>query len=108
MINSRKRLLNLIENSNFIGKRILIRESISINKDNFDRHFTSFSNFEFVIKNTGIRLSGAKIYFMGTDSNYEVHFDLISEFLEIANNEYQLIEILSENVYRESNLKFIF
>jgi hypothetical protein len=107
MIDSKRRLLDFMENFKFLGRRIKINEAISRNKNNFDRHFTSFSNFEFIITNAGIRFSGAKIFFTDENSNYEIHFDGINEFSERGNNEYEVIEILSENVYRKTILRFI-
>jgi len=107
MIDSKKRILDFIENFKFIDKTIKISEAISVNKDNFNRHFTSFSNFEFTVESVGVRFSGAKIYFSSQNLNYEIHFDLISEFTETEKNEYQIIEILSENVYRKTILVFI-
>ncbi|MCP2026702.1 hypothetical protein L1276_001846 [Flavobacterium sp. HSC-32F16] len=107
MNDSKKRFIDFIETFNFIGKRIKINEAISISRNNFDRHFTSFSNFEFVIVNAGIRFSGAKVFFSGENSNYEIRFDLIAEFGEMESNEFQLVEILSENVYRKSVFIFI-
>jgi len=107
MTDSKRRLLDFIENFKFLGRRIKINEAISRNKNNFDRHFTSFSNFEFIVESVGIRYSGAKICFNNQNLNYEISFDAINEFSERGNNEYQLIEILSENVYRKTTLSFL-
>ena len=90
----------------FIGKTIKIKQAISTNKDNFNRHFTTFVNFYFVLTHFLIRTSGAKMMFMGEVFKYEIDFDLIITFEEKENNEYLFIEKLSDNVYKRTVLNF--
>ena len=100
-------LLTFLETADrFKGQTIEIKETISLNKDNYDRHFSSFSEFSFVLTNVGIRFSGAKIFFMGDQFQYELHFDVLKEFCEISPTEYSLLEVLSENVYRKTIITF--
>lgn len=89
-----------------IGKQIKIRQAISINKDNFDRHFTCFSNFKYVLTHFGISMSGQKMMFMGEEFNYEVDSRCIIELQENNNHEYVFLEKLSEEVYKRTIVTF--
>jgi len=101
------RIINFGESSErLIGKQIKIRQEISVNKDNFDRHFTCFTNFEFKLTHFGIRMSGQKMMFMGNEFNYEIDSRCLIEFQENNNDEYILIEKLSEEVYKKTFLNF--
>ncbi len=100
-------LISFLETADrFKGHTIEIHETISLNKDNFDRHFSSFSNFSFVLTNFGIRFSGAKIFFMGDQFQYELHFDVLKEFCEISPTEYSILEVLSGKVNRKTIITF--
>lgn len=88
------------------GNQITIREYISTNKDNFDRHFTTSSNLTFEMTNFGVRMSGARAMFMGEIQSYEIGADRIVHFEQLNENEYDIIEKYSETVYRKSLLSF--
>lgn len=88
-----------------IGKKLTLKEYISTNKDNFDRHFTTYSNFSFILINFGIRISGGKMMFGGEFFNYEISSYHLIEFEE-KEETYIFMEKLSENIYRRSELKF--
>ena len=90
---------------NLIGKNISIRQSISVNKDNFDRHFTCFSHFEFELDYFGIRMSGQKMIFNGKEFGYEIDSRCLVE-IQKFDNEYVFLEKLSDNVYKRSILNF--
>lgn len=101
------RIINFGETSErLIGKQIKIRQAISVNKDNFDRHFTCFTNFEFKLTHFGIRVSGQKMMFMGDKFNYEIDSRYLIEFQENNDDEYVFIEKLSEEVYKRTLLIF--
>jgi len=75
-----------------IGKQIKINQAISVNKDNFDRHFSCFTNFEFKLTHFGIRTSGQKMMFMGNECHYEIDSNYLIELQEINEDEYIFIE----------------
>lgn len=90
----------------FYGSEIKIREAISTNGLNFDRHFTTWSNMAFLFQRFGWRISGARIMFQGETMMYEISADRIMEFSTIAENEFEFIEMYSDTVYRKTNIKF--
>lgn len=88
------------------GKTIVIREKITRVKDNYDRHFTTSSNFDFELDSFGVRMSGAKAMFLGKKFSYEISVgELIS--IEKKNEEYCLVENYNNAAYRLSIIKFI-
>ncbi len=89
------------------GKRIHVKESISTNKYNFDRHFSTYSEMEFELKNFGVRISGGRAMFMGENQFYEIGSNLLIKFENQGDNKYELVEKYSENVFRKSILKFL-
>ncbi|MBQ4822115.1 hypothetical protein [Aquimarina sp. MMG016] len=90
----------------FKGKTVYIKEYISTHKDNFDRHFTTFSELKFKLNNFGVRLSGGRVFFMADEQMYEIGGDIIIAIKSKENNEFELMEKYSETVYRKSILKF--
>lgn len=79
-------------------------ESISTDKDNFNRHFTTSSSTEFVLKYFGARLSGARLMFDGKELNYEISLDRIVRFHR-QENQITFLEKYSDEVYRRTILK---
>ena len=103
----KNKIISFAENSKkLVGLKLSVSESISRNKDNFDRHFTTFSNFSFVMTDVMIRTSGAKIMLMGTDFNYEIDTGALIKLTEESKDQYCFIEALSEKVFRRSVLSF--
>ena len=99
--------IDFVENGqSYRNKNLKVQQAISVNKDNFDRHFTCFSNFEFVLRNLMVRTSGAKMMLMGDHFNYEIDTNCIVKFEQVETHEYHLLEKLSENVFKRSILKF--
>ena len=89
--------------NNNIGKTLHFREALCTNKENFDRHFTTFSSTQFVLTYFGARISGARIMFDGEVLNYEISFDRIYSFEENENG-IILLEKYSEKIYRKTIL----
>ena len=92
--------------NSFNNRHISINESISTNKDNFDRHFTSFSNLEFVMKEFGVRFSGNRAMFIGAKQSYEIGGDHIIKIENTGESEFEVFEKYNEKVYRRSVIKF--
>ena len=102
----KKRLQFFAENSTlWVGKTLDIHQFISTNADNFDRHFTTVTNFAYTLVHFGIRMSGAKMMFMGEVFSYEIDLGSITQFNE-SEQTYFFVEKLSETVYRKSVLSF--
>ena len=99
------KIIEFIENFDVNkGKSLIFREAISTNKDNFDRHFTSYSKIEFILLNFTVRISGARMMFDGDKMNYEIGVDHIIQF-EDKEGEIEILEALSEKVYRRTIIK---
>ncbi len=104
----KERLILFFQSCNsFKGKRIQVKEHISTNKDNYDRHFASFSKMEFQLIDFGIRISGARAMFIGETQSYEIGADMLIKFEQQENDMYELVEKYSENVFRKSTLTFL-
>lgn len=102
----RKRLLFFAENSpQWVGQALDIHQFISTNADNFDPHFTTSAKFAYMLIHFGIRMSGAKMMFMGEVFSYEIDLGSITEFNK-SEQTYFFIEKLSGTVYRKSVLSF--
>ncbi len=102
-----EKLIAFFQNcDSFKGMNLIVNEYISTNKDNFDRHFTSCSKLAFKMIDFGVRFSGARAKFRGENQYYEIGGDLITEFKELENDEYEILEKYSEKVYRKKILKF--
>lgn len=103
----KERLIAFFESCHsYKGKHIHVREYISTRKDNFDRHFTTFSELDFKVENFGVRISGGRAMFIGANQSYEIGADMLIVFEEIEKDVFELIERYSENVYRKSVIKF--
>jgi hypothetical protein len=89
-----------------IGKTLLFKESICTNKNNFDRHFTTYSSTEFKLTHFTARVSGARIMFDGEKLNYEVSIDRIINFEEDS-DEISFLESYSEDIYRRTIIKIL-
>lgn len=92
--------------SSFIGMHVHIEQELSTAGNNYDRHFSASATLGFILTNFAIRFSGNKMMFMGDQYQYEVHGDAITELTDLGNNSYQLLEVLSERVYRRSTIRF--
>ncbi len=89
------------------GKRIYVKEYISTNKCNFDRHFSTYSEMEFELRDFGVRISGGRAMFIGENQSYEIGSDLLIKFENQGDNKYELVEQYSESVFRKTILKFL-
>jgi hypothetical protein len=89
-----------------IGKTLFFKEAICTNKNNFDRHFTTFSNTEFELTHFTARISGARIMFYEEKLNYEISIDRIINF-EVNSNEILFLETYSEDIYRRTIIKIL-
>ena len=102
-----KTILAFVEKAQkYTGKTITIKEYLSINKDNFDRHFTTVTHFGFLLEQIAARMSGNKIMIHGKATGYEIHADAIIQFADLAEDEYMILERLSDTVYRKTVLLF--
>ena len=73
-----------------IGKTLHFSEAICTFKDSFDRHFTTFSSTEFILKNFSVRISGTRIIFRGDKLDYEIGLDTI---ISIEENDAKIVFI---------------
>ena len=89
-----------------IGNQIFIKSYLSTNKDTFDRHFTSTSELQFILENFGVRTSGARAVFIGENYNYEIANDDIVSISMNKDGVYDIMEKLSDTVFRKSLLSF--
>ena len=60
-----------------IGNEVKIVDKITCNKGNYDRHFTSTSQFNFVIEHFGVAFSGA----IGRIEGKNVHFQFKTDYI---------------------------
>lgn len=103
----KNRLTTFVENIEmFYGKRAIISESISTNKTNFDRHFSTFGRYELTLERVSWRMSGGRITFNQTDSYYEVSIDNLVSFQEREEHCFEFLEKYSETVFRMTILEF--
>ncbi len=83
--------------------RVLIVEEISINDENFDRHFTTKSRFELLLISSRIRISGGIMMLDGTDYYYELNTGNIYK-INREDNQIEIFERLAEKVVRKTKL----
>jgi hypothetical protein len=103
--NLKTRIIAFFENgAQFYGKKVAMKEAISTNVLNFDRHFTSFSYLEFDLVSISTRISGGRASFAGEKQYYEIGLDYLVYFEEIGENQFEFIEKYSETVYRKTFL----
>ena len=90
----------------FYGRYVTISESISTNKANFDRHSSTFGNYELKLEKVTWRMCGGRITFSQADLYYEISIDNLVNFLEKERNCFEFLEQNSEAVFRMTTLKF--
>src|SRR5688572_11542622 len=90
----------------FYGRRAIISESISTNKTNFDRHFSTFGHYQINLERVSWRISGGRMIFSQTDLYYEVSIDNLVEFQENEGDSFEFLEKYSDSVYRKTLLEF--
>lgn len=83
--------------------RVLIIEQISINGENFDRHFTSTSQFNLSLVSATIRTSGGIMMLEGADSCYELNVGLMYKFHR-EGDEIEFFERLADKVVRKTKI----
>lgn len=62
------------------GQTIIIKEYLTANRGNYDRHFTTFSSFRIQLERAGMRFSGARLWIEGVDERQETVFDEATGF----------------------------
>lgn len=72
-----------------IGKEVKIIDMITCNKGNYDRHFTSTSQFNFVIEYFGVATSGA----IGRIEGENVHFQFKTDYIVRIDKKENALEI---------------
>lgn len=95
----------MIDNQDRINHEIKIHSEISTNKNNFDRHFTTYVTMKFKLHDLRWRFSGARMFFDGSESLYEISIDRTIEFNKI-DRQYVFLEKYSEEIYRRSTIEF--
>ena len=99
------RVIEFLETFNEnIGRNLYFEEAICTSKENFDRHFTTFSSTEFILINFATRFSGARIMFIGEKLGYEICVDCIIKFNQ-NQDELFFLEAYSEKIYRRTIIK---
>ena len=83
--------------------RVSIVEEISINDENFDRHFTTRSRFEILLISSRIRISGGVMMLDGADCYYELNTGKIYR-INREGNQIEIFERLAEKVVRKTKL----
>lgn len=102
-----ERVIKFVEDGQqHLGKKVTITQHLSISKDNFDRHFTTSARFSFILIDLRPRFSGNKIMFSGENFHYEIHGDNITEISRENSNYALIVEKLSENVSRKTEVHF--
>lgn len=105
--NIKNQVINFLETFNInIGKRINFNEAICTNKENFDRHFTTYSSTEFELQHFAARISGARIMFMGETLNYEISIDRIIKF-EKTDENFLFLEKYSDEIFRKTIISIV-
>ena len=89
-----------------IGSQIFIKSQLSTNKGTFDRHFTSTSEMYFMLENFVVRTSGARAMFIGENQSYEIANDDIASISMDKDGVYDIMEKLSDTVFRKTILHF--
>lgn len=83
----------LVENLQWLGmqtgKKVDIVDRLTSNKGNYDRHFTSTSRFNFIIKDFGVAFSGA----IGRIEGDNVHFQFKTDFIKRIEKKINELEI---------------
>lgn len=104
----KSKIIAFFENcEKFFGKMIEIKEAISNNQLNFDRHFTTFAYTEFILTKVYARISGGRVTFEGDKLYYEISIDNLLIFNELNENEFEFIESCSAMVYRRTKIRMI-
>ena len=84
---------------------VSIVEEISIDDENFDRHFTTRSRFEILLISSRIRTSGGIMMLDGSDYYYELNTGNIYK-INRQDNQIEIFERLAEKVVRKTKLIF--
>ena len=91
-----------------LGREIHVREALSNNGCNFDRHFTSFSEFVLTLASVNWRISGGRLMLTGTEKiSYEIGADQLISFLRLGAAEYELTEKCGPSVFRKTTLEVL-
>jgi hypothetical protein len=90
----------------FYGRRTTIFEFISINKTDFDRHFSTFGRYQIDLERVAWRTSGGRMIFSQAELYYEVSIDNLVAFQENEGDCFEFLEKYSDSVYRKTLLEF--
>ena len=101
-IKSLEKLQAIFENLK--GEIISVKEYLTTNEATYDRHFTSFSHFEFKVENSCLRFSGARFRIDGGEkAYYEIAADHLRDIF-FDKNKVTLIENLSDKWIRKTEI----
>lgn len=87
-----------------IGKEVEIIDRLSCNKGNYDRHFTSISQYTFVVKRFTIAISGGIGCIEGEKAQFQFKTGFIKR-IEKAGNELEIELDLDQRTSRLINFK---
>lgn len=82
---------------------VSIVQEISINGENFDRHFTTKSTFELRLISASVRTSGGIMMLMGANYSYELNAGSVYR-INREGDQIELFERLAETVVRKTKL----
>lgn len=89
------------------GQRIHLREAISTNTLNFDRHFTTYSELVFLLTNSYVRLSGGRLILAGYTHSYEIGGDQLAALAAHGPGHFEILERYSDTVFRRTILQVV-
>jgi hypothetical protein len=103
----KKEIISFMENGHqYVGKTLQFKSALSSYKDNFDRHFSSFSKTVFVLENFSCRISGARMMFEGDTQYFEIGADLLTDFQKTEDG-FIFMEKYSDMVYRRTEMRVL-
>ncbi len=106
MIDKEEQLSYYEKWESYKGKQLKISAYLSTNRENFDRHFTSFLKMGFKLNIFLVRFSGHRVCFMGDEHTFEIGGDHIIQITDNMSHEYEVIEKYNDTVFRKTILQF--
>ena len=99
-------ITSMIWLDNCKGQEISIIDRISTVKENFDRHFTTTSNYLFVVEDFGVRTSGAIARIEGRNIVFQFRTYSVTS-IEQKENQVQFDLNIKETIFRRIEIKKI-
>ena len=94
--------------ANILGRKIHVQEALSNNGLDFNRHFTSFSEFVITLANVNWRISGGRLMLTGTEkTSYEIGIDQLVSFHRLGATDYEFTEKCGPSVFRKTTLEVL-